>query len=441
MYFSKKNRWIAAAAVVFLSLAGSVKAQNQLPQIKNVSVKVNPATEEVRISYRLSDKEESRLSVAFQVSDNRGATYAVNTGNATGDIGTNVKTGNRTITWKYAGTGIDISKAAFKIIADDGYKIGLNELLGQVDTNRIKSRLTAIAKERTTQTATGKKQLSELKNMLHQTWEQQNYRVERQPFNFGEYDGENIIARKTGTVNKDSLYVLCASFDCEEESPGANANGSGLAGIMEIADILSKYNCRNTLVVLGTDYAGEEYIGSNNFVFKGGVKPDERVQAAIDLSRIGVYNNAPNSHPVNMSNAELFPDNYQAIIADSTRANFLQIASNTESAPLEQAFRNKAAELEPGVKVLTEEYPGYGEFIHGTTDFIQFGNHVAFWYRKYKAIWVTDARGGSRTDGTKDDTVDRLDFSFMQKVIKISLATLADMAVIEHTSAYEGRFQ
>lgn len=434
------NTLPAAVVTVFaFTWALAAQAQNQPPSITDVKVQLadnNQAT----IRYVVKDKEEKSVSVDFYVSTNEGKTFTKQTAGIQGDIGNAVATGKRAFTWNYSGFNGDVRTAMFRLVADDGFKLNVADLVAQVDSNRIRSRVTAITGIRDNESEQGKVQLGKVKGIIQTNFTGNNFNLRRQPFVFGSYSGENFIAKKKGTRRQDSIYVVCAAFDGAENSPAANNNGSGLAGLLEISDIISKYNFKNTIVVLSTDYTAEEFIGSKNFVFRGGIEKYERVDAALDLDRIGTFSNRPNTHPMEADVVDLFPKMYEQIKADSARANFLRIISNPLSRPLADKFKDVAARYVPDLKIHTQEFPGYGEFVRGTFSYVQFSDHICFWYRKYKALWISDAREGSRRDNTPDDTVDKLNFKFLTDVVKISLATLVEMAGLEHTGVYEGSF-
>lgn len=430
----------AVATVFILSWAITANAQNQPPVISDVKVQLTESNNLANIRYVVKDKEEKNVSVDLYVSTDEGKTFTRQTAGVQGEIGKLVPTGKRSFNWNYSDFKGDIKAAKFRLVADDGFKINVTDLIAQVDSNRLRQRVTSIAGIRDNESEKGKEHLGKVKGIIQTNFAGNNFDLRRQPFVFGSYNGENFIAKKKGTRRQDSIYVVCAAFDGAENSPAANNNGSGLAGLLEIADIISKYNFSNTIVVLSTDYTAEEFIGSKNYVFRGGIEKYERVEAALDLDRIGTFSNKPNTHPMEADVVDLFPKMYENIKADSARANFLRIISNGPSRPLANKLKDVAARYVPDLKIHTQEFPGYGEFVRGDFSYVQFSDHICFWYRKYKALWLSDAREGSRRDNTPDDTVDKLNFKFLTDVVKISLATLVEMAGLEHTGVYEGTF-
>jgi hypothetical protein len=249
-----------------------------------------------------------------------------------------------------------------------------------------------------------------------------------------------VIARKRGTTHPDELLVLCASYDFNDGSPGANSNGTGVAGMMEISRLLSSYSFERTIVIVGFDYSGEEFIGSNQFVFHNGFSPHEQLKGVINLDRLGGFSVQPNSHIIQESAVMLFPDVYKKIIADSSRSDFLTIISNPGSHELGEIFKKNADKYVPGLTIYEKQYPGYGELTVNGTEFVQFSDHIPFWYRKLPAVWITDGGAGKRTNGTPDDVPEKVNAAFWQNAVKASVATIFALGGPQHCTIYEGGF-
>jgi len=85
--------------------------------------------------------------------------------------------------------------------------------------------------------------------------------VTTQAFDVGPDMGENVIATMTGTERPEDLVIVGAHYDSIAESasvraPGAEDNGSGVAALLEMARIFSRYPPKATLVFIA--YSGEE---------------------------------------------------------------------------------------------------------------------------------------------------------------------------------------
>ncbi len=60
---------------------------------------------------------------------------------------------------------------------------------------------------------------------------------------------DNVIAKKTGSINPDRVWVIGAHYDsyAQTNAPGADDNGSGTGAVLEIARILNQYNLEDTI--------------------------------------------------------------------------------------------------------------------------------------------------------------------------------------------------
>ncbi len=88
----------------------------------------------------------------------------------------------------------------------------------------------------------------------------------------------NVVAVKPGTKYPDYQVIIGGHFDAVSGSPGADDNGSGTAAVMEMARILSEIDCDMTIIFITFDaeesglngsehYADEAYANGDNVHF------------------------------------------------------------------------------------------------------------------------------------------------------------------------------
>ncbi len=75
----------------------------------------------------------------------------------------------------------------------------------------------------------------------------------------------NIVATKTGTYYPDQQIIVGAHFDTKHAYPGANDNGSGVAGLLAIAKALSNVSTDMTVVLIAFDAEEYSYQGSKHY--------------------------------------------------------------------------------------------------------------------------------------------------------------------------------
>ena len=74
----------------------------------------------------------------------------------------------------------------------------------------------------------------------------------------------NVVALQRGTLDPERVVLMSGDIDTRvsdpmnhtDESPGANDNGSGMAGVLETARVLSKYQFNSSIAYVGL--SGEE---------------------------------------------------------------------------------------------------------------------------------------------------------------------------------------
>jgi aminopeptidase YwaD len=133
---------------------------------------------------------------------------------------------------------------------------------------------------------TGSNEIKKLKNYLHDELASFSLNVTSQTWENEEYTGENIIATLPGSLSKHNQVIICAHYDSIEISPGADDDGSGIAAVLTIASILSKYSFNNSILFIL--FSGEEQgcLGSNAYVEQA-LKNNVNIISVLALDKIG----------------------------------------------------------------------------------------------------------------------------------------------------------
>lgn len=101
----------------------------------------------------------------------------------------------------------------------------------------------------------------------------------------------NVIARKPGTVYPDYQILIGAHRDTYPlESPGADDNGSGSAGVLEIARVLSQMETHMTFVFILFDAEEWGLYGSWHYANEAAERGDS-IALMINMDVIGYYEN------------------------------------------------------------------------------------------------------------------------------------------------------
>jgi len=122
------------------------------------------------------------------------------------------------------------------------------------------------------------------------------YEVSTQSFLLNGQLERNIVARKSGTVRPNEVYVLGAHYDSRSDdltdigspAPGADDNASGTAVILEIARALAPYSLSSSLelVLFGAEEQG--LVGSSEYVTLAG-QTGKQLKGAIIFDMVSYW--------------------------------------------------------------------------------------------------------------------------------------------------------
>jgi len=372
------------------------------------------------IKYTLKDNENDPCKIELKAySKSLGGYLPVNTANAFGDIGLNISPGEKEITWPLPSNS---GKFAIDLVADDGVIIDISDLVKQVDKNKIKSNLNWLQGIR--HRTAGITHLKETRDSLIHLFTDLKLDTATQQFKYLSYQALNIVGNINGGRNRQRIYINDAHFDSVANGPGADDNGSGVVGFMEIARILSAYHFENTIRFIGFDLEEVGLNGSFAYVNKG-VSSLDSIQGVLNYEMIGYYSEVNNSQSVPTGFNLLFPNEYSILQSDTFKGNFLANIGNIDSKPISDAFISSANLYVPELKVISINLPANGTI---APDFRR-SDHASFWDKGYKALMLTDgADFRNKSYHTANDKLDILNMDFLSNNVKATLATLATLA-------------
>ncbi len=215
----------------------------------------------------------------------------------------------------------------------------------------------------------------------------------------------NVIARFPGkTAGK---IIIGAHYDSCGDTPGADDNASGVAGLLGLARMLRHYEPRHTIELVA--YANEEppWFGSKDMGSWRHAKSlkdaGDKVIAMICLEMIGYFSDAPGSQE--------YPLDVMKILYPS-RGNFLAVVSGLDSAGL-------AREVKEAMKKKTD-YPIVQFSMPMRKDSgVDLSDHRNYAALGMPAVMVTDtAFMRNKEYHTPRDTADKLDYGKMEQAVK-----------------------
>ena len=247
-------------------------------------------------------------------------------------------------------------------------------------------------------------QLRQCEEWIRQRWESQGYVVKKHTFSIREKEYSNLEIEIKGRTLSSEIIIISAQYDTLPDSPGANNNGSGIAILFQLSQLLRKRTPDRTLRLLNfvneeDPFFGTEMMGSFQYAKKCR-RQGEDIRVMLSLDALGVYKNEPGSQRLPFPFSIFYPD----------RGNFLAFIGNLQS-------RKYVKEVTKGFKKGSSFQIQAGvapEWAKGGA----WSDHSSFWKFGYPGIMVTDT-GGFRSayHTTKEDTMERLNFEAMSRIV------------------------
>lgn len=412
-------------ASLFLVFNVTAFGQNSVPVIQILSVEVDEVGQELSLSYLLSDAEGDACEVWLKYSED-GATYfeMVPEQNLSGDVGEDIQPADAlNLVWNYSGIAGDIGDLQLRIFASDHQEFDIAGMVAQVEETQLLSALQAVEGVRHYTAAPG--HLEAVRNQIFNAFEEAGLQAEDHDFVHNRVAMRNILGRKPGAKDESITYIIDGHFDGVPNSPGADDNGSAVAGVLEAMRILSQYEFEHSIRFVGFDAEELGLVGSLRYV-QNGIKPFESIEGVMNFEMIAYYSDEPNSQQLPAGFGFLFPEAEQAVADEDFRGNFLTVVGNVASNPLIAAYVDAAAAYVPELRIVSVALPGTGTIAPD----LRRSDHSRFWDAGMQALMLTDGADFRNANyHTPGDTIGTLDFAFMANVVKATVAAAAQLAV------------
>jgi Zn-dependent M28 family amino/carboxypeptidase len=230
------------------------------------------------------------------------------------------------------------------------------------------------------------------------------YSVREEPYSAAGKQFVNIEAELKGKQQPNEIVVIGAHYDSPPDSPGANDNASGVAGLLELARHFKETQPGRTIRFVAfvneePPFFQTEQMGSRIYAANAR-KRGEKIVAMLALETIGYYTDKPGS--------QQYPPPFNYFYPDS--GNFIAFVGNLPSRSL----------LRNSVKTFRQStlFPTEGLAAPAIIKAAGLSDHSAFWQEGYPAIMITDTapfRYPHYHETT--DTADKLDYERMARVV------------------------
>jgi peptidase M28-like protein len=300
----------------------------------------------------------------------------------------------------------------------------LSTLAGQIETGRLMDHVQALTGEHQEETplSCSPRQREEYaplcyvtrdraRTLMRTRLEEAGLQVREQEGQRGELTFTNLIADLPGTTRPEEIVLVGAHFDAHYM--GADDNSTGVAGVLELARVLSGYRFERTLRFVGFDLEELGDIGSAHYVDLLG---DEKLVATVIFDCIGYYDTRPGSQA-----------SLPGLPSPDT-GDFLAIIGNDRSLELATELHQLNDHLEL-MKLVSIIAPGDGTSAVPVSASLMRSDHAPFWYKGHKALFLTDTADYRNPHYHRSsDKPSTLAPDFFRRAVQVSAVGLATWA-------------
>ncbi|PXA03025.1 peptidase M28 [Coraliomargarita sinensis] len=200
--------------------------------------------------------------------------------------------------------------------------------------------------------------------------------------------------------------VIGAHYDTHSQTPGADDNASGVAGLIELAYLLGKTTPSNCIELVAYPLEEPPFFATENmgsYIHAESLSRENvPVSGMIALEMIGYFSNE--------SGSQSYPSRLLYLFYPH-KGNFIAVAGNLKQ-------RNYIAKVKAGMKGVTD-LKVYSIAAPQQLSGIDFSDHRNYWTFDYDAVMVTDtAFYRNEAYHTANDTSNRLNYAKMADVVR-----------------------
>lgn len=247
----------------------------------------------------------------------------------------------------------------------------------------------------------------------------------------------NAVAMLKGTdTNDNRMYVVSGHLDSRvtdvmnrtSNAPGANDDGSGVAGVIEAARIMSQYQFPATIIFVAVSGEEQSLLGSG-FMAAKAKKENWNVDAMLNNDMIG-SNNSSETQIIDNTRLRVFSEGLPSFDLDKNAKSIRQFGLENDG---------KSRQLARYVKEIGERYVDQLEIklIYRNDRFLRGGDHTPFVENGFTAVRITEMNENFdhqhqdlRTEnGVRyGDLQEFMDFEYLRKNTGVNIAVLANLA-------------
>ena len=289
----------------------------------------------------------------------------------------------------FVNSGISAYSISPKLLNQYESSTPFADLVDQIDHDRVQEYHASLMSFGSRYT--GSENCSKAGEWIYSAFESMGLSVSYHEWDFDGFFSRNIVATIPGTLEESSIeYILSAHYDCTPGSLGADDDGSGVAAVLSIAEILSNSSFPYTLRFIA--FSGEEVGTYGSFSYaRDAYRRGDNIRAIINPDMIGY--------------------------ADTTKGGkTLRFFYPEGSKWIATSAQEIAERYDPLIDMKIDALPNYIGADH--QPFVDYGYH---------GVWVAH-QDGYQWANTPEDNPEHLNFSYLTKATKLLLAIIAEFA-------------
>ena len=244
--------------------------------------------------------------------------------------------------------------------------------------------------------------------------------------------GTNVVAVKEGAT-RDALVVV-AHHDTVPGTGGADDNGSGVAALLALADLLAPARLHRSVLLAAVDLEELGFLGARRLV--ADLAGDRRVVGALVYEMLAYTATRPRTQRLPPGIGAVYRGQVRRIRERGLRGDFTAVVYQQSSTTLATCFAESLAYVaDPATPLLLRaptDLPLLGSILARavpfTRDFAR-SDHVAFWEAGLPAVQVTDTanfRNPHYHEPT--DIPDTLDYVRLADIVAATAVTVERLA-------------
>lgn len=402
-------------------------AENIPSAISNLRASAELGSRKIIIHYDLSAAVDKNFHISIQLLSGEKESVQLPCLEEYGAVGYPVKAGNDKLIICLCEEPFTYNTTyQVKLVIEGQQKPDIGRLTGEVSLDNLKNDISFLSVKRYFREDS--LQRNNIVRKIETDFTDNQIGLQKQEFNYADHKATNLVGLLPGVITGNKIFIIGAHWDAVKGSPGSDDNASGVAGMLEVMRVLSKYKFLHSIYYVAFDMEEEGLFGSREFVKRLVKNSPSQEVLYINLDMIGYYSTQVKTQIFPVALKDIFPVAYKKVSGDNFKGDFILNTMNENSESAGKYFDSCAGVYVPDLQVVSLVVPDDGKI---APESFRSSDHVSFWDANLKAISLGDT-GDNRNFNyhSPDDKIAELDMSFIHQVVKALTVTLASLAEI-----------